>query len=318
MTRKKCLAKVSLILAILAISLLTQVEGQTVSPSPTTSPITSPVGSSTPNATATPSPTTTPTTTLPTSTPMITQPPTNTPQQTTTPNPTPTTSTISPTPTSTAGFPSSGYVNYTIPDPVVPEAPNVVRASYRIPLYLQSTVSVNFAPSNNKTVQPIPRYGSAYFESSGLDFVSVQMPYVDTYVVHIEVRYTQFVNQTVVINFLSGNLSVTPEDFQIKLDMCSMGFDLDLEITTRLAPVIPTADEIADAQMSRFNIKLDNTTERIERNVASLEGSVLTAVVLAAPGVFIALGSVILCLREREKRIKLQAEVEFVHGGRSN
>lgn len=171
-----------------------------------------------------------------------------------------------------------------------------------------------FAPSYNRTVQTVPSFGGLYFDSGSNGMYSVSMPSLDTYLIQVEVQYNQWVNQTVVISFLSSNQTISLNSFQINWPINSMGFNLYLTITTAVFPSIPTAQEIAAVQNSMLQAQINNMTAHYEASSATQSSWSELGIVFGVIGTFGAIGLCTLFFRERAKRIELAEQVKIERG----
>ena len=267
------------------ITTISVAQAQTSTPTPTPSNSPTP----TPTPTSTPSPTPTPTT--PTPTPTAT--PTPTPNATATPTPTPT---PSPTPTPT---------NETYDAMAVPIW-HISLPSF--PLWTPVHLVVSYAYTQNYTVS-VNTYGlSLHHETSSPTSIAFDTSAVDTYSIHVSVRYGIWVNQTVTISIAENATAAK----LISFDMNSQGFDVDMLIVTSQAPSYPTADQIANNLWNRWQNVLNELQGSNQNLVNSLLGSYAmnAGFSFVAFGLSMALLIVVIYLARRQARFD-----HFVSGG---
>jgi hypothetical protein len=180
---------------------------------------------------------------------------------------------------------------------------------YTIPmnLYVQASVCVNFLPTTTRDINVTSRYGSSDTEIASNNFVTCSMLYVDTYTIHISVRYAQWTEQTVTVSFRSGNLTAADNEPQpLEYYMNSRGFDFYLIIKTSVAPSYPSAEEVAEAQQQYFNEGINNAIQHMDEVTAADRNLVQLNLIFGVPAVTIAIACIILYLRQRDDIIRLK------------
>ena len=260
----------------------------TVSVAQAQTPTPTPTNSSTPTPTPTPTPSPTPT---PTATP------TPTPNATSTPTATPT---ASPTPTPTPSSTNETYNMMAVP------IWHISLPSF--PLLTPVHLVVSYAYTQNYTVS-VNTYGlSLHHETSSPTSIAFDTSAVDTYRIHVSVRYGIWVNQTVTISIAENATAAK----LISFDMNSQGFDIDMLIVTSQAPSYPTADQIADNLWYRWQNVLNELQASNQNLVNSLLGSYAmnAGFSLVAFGLSMALLIVVIYLARRQARFD-----HFVSGG---
>jgi hypothetical protein len=137
------------------------------------------------------------------------------------------------------------------------------------PLWTPVDVVVDYAYTQNYTIS-VNTYGqSLHQEISSPTSISFTTSAIDTYTIHISVRYMVWVNQTVSVSIEQNSTA----DQVISVNMNSMGFNIDMMIITSQAPSYPTADQIADATWSKWQSALTELKSSNQNLINSLLGS---------------------------------------------
>jgi hypothetical protein len=195
---------------------------------------------------------------------------------------------------------------------------SVVSESYTIPLYLPSGITINYYPSQSKLAYTNSSQGGQYYDSSSSSgMYSIQMLNVDTYNIHVEVRYGSWVNQTIYISIVSGNQTDSLNDFQINPEVSGTGFNLDIQVSTKIFPQIPTADENAAAFMTRYNSAEANMTAHNDAVSQKQTDELTTIAVLSIIGTCIAILAVIVGLKNSHKNDRMNAQIALERGNRN-
>jgi hypothetical protein len=221
--------------------------------------------------------------------------------------------TSTPTPTPIGSIPTPAPTPMPTPYPAS-EATGIASETLTLPLFLQASVSVSFAPSLNKTTTTSPSFGGIYYDSGSNGMYTIQMPGLDVYNIQVQVQYGQWVSQTVVISIVSGNQTDASHSFQINWPMNSMGFDLNLQVSTLVFPMIPTADQNAAAMMTQFKSQINNMTLTYQTTSSNQTNVVEFTVIFAIVGTFLGIIAIVFNLNERAKRVRLEERVRLERG----
>jgi hypothetical protein len=176
------------------------------------------------------------------------------------------------------------------------------------PLWTPVHLVVSYAYTQNYTVS-VNTYGlSLHHETSSPTSIAFDTSAVDTYRIHISVRYGIWVNQTVTISIAENATAAK----LISFDMNSQGFDIDMLIVTSQAPSYPTADQIADNLWNRWQNVLNELQTSNQNLVNNLLGSYAmnAGFSFVAFGLSMALLIVVIYLARRQARFD-----HFVSGG---